>query len=330
MTQARTLRGGLDLGGTKIQAVIVDAQQRVLGAARRPTPALGGPRSILDELAATLNEAARAAGVESQALAGVGLGSPGAVDARAGTITRAGNLSGFDTPVDAAAELGARLSTPVALGNDVGVALDAEARLGAGRDLGSFVGVFWGTGIGGGVIVNGKRWLGRGAAGEIGHMVVERDGARCPCGRRGCLEAYAGRRAMELRARKLVERRGRKTKLFERMEKKGLTRLTSGVWAHALEKDDELAWELIERAVAALGAGIASAVNLLDVEGVVIGGGLGTRLGQPWAERIAAAMQAHLFVPERPPVVRVAELGDLAGAIGASLLVEAQAAARTA
>jgi len=330
MSHSSQIRGGIDLGGTKIQAVVVDAEHKLLGQARHATPTIGGPRSILDEIAATLSEAAGAAGIETRALAGVGLGSPGAVDSARGTIEGAGNLSGFDVAVPAASELAERLGTRVALGNDVGVALDAEAQLGAGKDLASFVGLFWGTGIGGGVILNGRRWLGRGASGEIGHMVVKRNGARCPCGRRGCLEAYAGRRAMELRARKLVENRGRETKLFRLMEKKGATRLTSGIWAKALEKDDELAHELIERAVAALGAGLASAVNLLDVEGVVIGGGLGSRLGEPWVARIAAAMQPHLFVPARPPLVRVAALGDLAGAIGASLLALPKAAARTA
>jgi glucokinase len=330
MSSQHALRGGIDLGGTKIQAVVLDAEHKVLGQARRATPALGGPRSVLDEIAATLREAAAAAGVETRALAGVGLGTPGAVDGQRGTIERAGNVSGFDSSVPAASELHERLGTRIELGNDVGVALDAEAQLGAGRDLASFVGLFWGTGIGGGVILNGRRWLGRGAAGEIGHMVVEQDGAPCPCGRRGCLEAYAGRRAMELRARHLVEKRGRKTKLFRLMEKKGAVRLTSGIWAKALEKDDDLAHELLERAVAALGAGLASAVNLLDVQGVVIGGGLGSRLGEPWALRIAEAMQPHLFVPERPPLVRVAALGDLAGAIGAGLLVPPKAAVRTA
>jgi glucokinase len=330
MSSQHTLRGGIDLGGTKIQAVVLDAEHKILGQARHATPTLGGPRSILDEIAATMREAAGAAGIETRALAGIGLGSPGAVDGPRGTIERAGNLSGFDVAVPAARELGERLGTSVALGNDVGVALDAEAQLGAGQGLSSFVGLFWGTGIGGGVILNGRRWLGSGAAGEIGHMVVKRQGARCPCGRRGCLEAYAGRRAMELRARELVEKRGRKTKLFRLMEKKGATRLTSGIWAKALERDDELAHELIERAVAALGAGLASAVNLLDVEGVVIGGGLGSRLGQPWALRIAEAMRPQLFVPERPPIVRVAALGDLAGAVGAGLLALPKAAVRTA
>lgn len=330
MSTHANLRGGIDLGGTKIQAIVIDERHAVLGQARHATPTIGGPRSVLDQIAAALREAAEAAGVETRALVGVGMGSPGAVDGTRGTIERAGNLTGFDEPVAAAQELSERLGTQVRVGNDVGVALDAEARLGAGRGLHSFVGLFWGTGIGGGVILEGQRWLGRGAAGEIGHTVVRRSGALCPCGRRGCLEAYAGRRAMELRARELVEKKGRKTRLFRLMEKKGLTRLTSGVWAKALEKDDELAHELVERAVAALGACLASAVNLLDVEGVVIGGGLGSRLGEPWTQRIAEAMQPHLFLPERPPSVRVAALGDLAGAIGASLLVLPRAGTKTA
>jgi len=106
------------------------------------------------------------------------------------------------------------------------------------------------------------------------------------------------------------------------MDKHTRERLTSSIWARALERNDELALELIDDAIAALGAGVASAVNLLDVEMIVIGGGLGVRLGQPYVERIEAAMRPHLFVDHRPPAVRLAELGDLGGAIGAALLVE--------
>jgi glucokinase len=133
------------------------------------------------------------------------------------------------------------------------------------------------------------------------------------------MEAYAGRAAMEARARKQHEK-GRKTDLFKLMEERGRVRLTSAVWAKAIEKNDKLATELIAEAVAALGAGIASAINLLDVEAVIIGGGLGVRFGQPMADRIAKAMHPHLFNDTRPPAVHVAALGDLGGAIGASLL----------
>jgi len=137
----------------------------------------------------------------------------------------------------------------------------------------------------------------------------------------GCMEAYAGRGAMERHAQKLVQE-GAKTDLFKLMKSHDRTRLTSGIWARALDQGDELTIHVIDRALRALGAGIASAINLLDVEGVIIGGGLGTRLGDAYAKRIADEMQPHLFVDSRPPQVHVAALGDLGGAIGAALLLE--------
>jgi glucokinase len=184
------------------------------------------------------------------------------------------------------------------------------------------LGVFWGTGVGGGLILDGKPWHGRGAAGEIGHMVIRRGGAKCPCGRKGCMEAYAGRAAMELEARRR-HKDGHKTKLFDIMRDRGRTTLASGVWARALERGDDMAKDLIDRAVEALGAGVASACNLLDVEAVIIGGGLGTRLGDEYAKKIEKAMLPHLFVDDNPPAVHVAALGDLGGAMGAALLVPA-------
>jgi glucokinase len=322
------MRGGIDLGGTKIQAVIVDSRSKVHGEARLPTPSKGGPPDVVAAMVEALAQAARSAGLEVGELSGVGVGSPGAVDSEAGTVSGARNLPGWgDEPYPMGSALEERTGVSVTLGNDVQVGVDAEFALGAARDHDSLLGVFWGTGVGGGIILRGKPWVGRGAAGEIGHVVVKRGGALCPCGRRGCMEAYAGRGAMEAKARDLVKR-GHKTDLFKIMEKKGRTRLQSGIWARALDRGDPMAVKLIDRAVEALGAGIASAVNLLDVEVVVIGGGLGTRLGEPYVRRIEEQMGHHLFVPERPPAVRLAELGDLGGAIGAALLVPARRRAR--
>lgn len=312
--------GGIDLGGTKIQTVIVDDGHTVLGSARRPTPTSGGPQDVADAMAAALRDAAKAAEIEPARLDGIGVGSPGTIED--GIVTSARNLPDWEGTFPLASKLEAALGPEVRVGNDVQVATDAEARLGAGRPYDSLLGVFWGTGVGGGLILDGRPWTGRGGAGEIGHMVVEIDGARCTCGRRGCMEAYAGRAAMELHARKQHEEKGHKTDLFKLMREHERERLTSGIWARALDRHDKLATEIVDRAVRALGAGIASAVNLLDVEAVVIGGGLGVRLGDPYAKRIAEAMQPHLFADTRPPHVHVAALGDLGGAIGAALLVE--------
>ncbi len=311
------LRAGIDLGGTKIQSVIAAEDGSVLGSERRATPTEGGVDAIVAALAESVRAAAHSAGCELPNR--IGVGTPGSVDPEHATVTGARNLRGFDGAVPLAALLGKELDTHVVLGNDVGVALDAETAFGVGAGFASFLGLWWGTGIGGGVVLNGKRWRGRGAAGEIGHVVVKVGGRLCPCGRRGCVEAYAGRRAMEIRARKLHEN-GRKSKLFHIMRKKGDDHLKSSVWEKALEKHDTVATELIDQAVRALAAGAASAVNLLDVEAVILGGGLGTRLGEPYAERIAERMQQHLFRSERPPAVHVSTLGDLGGAIGAAML----------
>jgi glucokinase len=311
--------GGIDLGGTKIQAVVLDGENHMLASARSPTPTTGGPADVATAMEATLRDAAEIAKLPLAKLAGIGVGSPGTVED--GKVTRARNLPDWEGTFPLAETLASSLGSEVRVGNDVMVATDAEFRLGAGRPYRSLLGVFWGTGVGGGLILDGKPWRGRGAAGEIGHMVVKVGGARCTCGRSGCMEAYAGRAAMELRARKLVEE-GKHTDLFKLMKQHDHTRVTSGIWERALEQGDKLATDLIDRAVRALGAGIASAVNLLDVECVIVGGGLGVRLGDPYAKRIAEEMRPHLFADSNPPHVQVAELGDLGGAIGASLLFE--------
>src|SRR3954469_1958645 len=191
-------RGGIDLGGTKVQAAIVDDDGAVLGEARHPTPTTGGPQAVADECAATLREAADAAGVKTKHLEAIGVGSPGVIDAEAGTVTSARNLPDWEGMFALGPVLSATLGASVVLGNAADVATLAEFELGAGREYDSLLGVFWGTGVGGGIILDGRRWAGRGAAGEIGHVVVQTTGGlRCPCGRSGCMEAYAGRGALE-------------------------------------------------------------------------------------------------------------------------------------
>ena len=203
------------------------------------------------------------------------------------------------------------------------MATEAEFHLGAGKEFDSLIGVFWGTGVGGGLILGGKPWLGRGAAGEIGHMVIKRGGAKCPCGRRGCMEAYAGRVAMEAEARRRQED-GEKTDLFKLMEKHDKPRLTSSIWERAIDHGDKVATELIDRAIEALGTGIASAINLLDPEAIIIGGGLGLRFGERYMDPLLEEMRKHVFF-ETHARGGVASLGDLGGAIGASLLVSSLA-----
>ncbi|HMF04889.1 MAG TPA: ROK family protein [Acidimicrobiia bacterium] len=312
------MRAGVDLGGTKIGVLIVEGEREVLGRARRPTPAEGGAAAVVAAVAGAVDDAAAAADVGVDQLTGVGVGSPGTVDAAAGTVGFNSNLAGgWSDPYPFAEELGRRMGAPVRVANDVAVAADAEIELGAGRDLPSFLAVWWGTGLGGCVVLDGRRWEG---GGELGHTVVKLGGRVCPCGRRGCAEAYAGRAAMQARARALVER-GQHTRLFDLMHKANRDRLTSGVWERALNEDDRLAHALIDDAYDAIAAASASVVNLLDVDGIVLGGGIGTRLGERAAEHIRHKMRPHIFNTTRDPPVRPAELGDDGGAIGAALLV---------
>ena len=254
-------------------------------------------------------------------VASVGVATPGLMDIPAGVILDPPNLKPWRN-VPVRDHVARAFGKPTAFQNDANAAAMGEFWAGAGRGARSMVLFTLGTGVGGGIVIDGKVLEGRHSHGaELGHIIIETSRPRrCGCGRLGCLEAYAGRGSMERKARRLVEQGDRHTDLFEIMEKRGRTRLTSGVWARALDRNDKLATHLIDQAVEALGAGIASAVNLLDVEAVIIGGGLGTRLGQPYVQRIRDAMMPHLFVDERPPAIHLAALGDLGGAIGAALV----------
>lgn len=314
------LIGGIDLGGTKIAAAVLDSDHKVISYRRRPTPDRGGPADVVRAMAATMQEAATDAGTEAHRLLAVGVGAPGSVNGETGALTDAGNLPGWDGTFQLGMALREELGTDVKVGNDVQVGTRGEYELGAGVGFSSLLGVFWGTGVGGGIIINGEPWLGRGRAGEIGHTLVRRGGAKGLNGLNGTVEAYAGRKAMEEKALREV-RKGRKTKLFKLMRKHEKTHLTSAIWQRALEDGDELAEDLLNRAVSALSAGIGSAVNLLDPEAVVIGGGLGVRFADTLVPEIIAGMDQYLLNKDNPPEVKVAALGDEGGVIGASLLV---------
>ncbi len=315
------LIGGIDLGGTKIAAAVLDQNHKVIAYRRRPTPDRGGPADVVRAMATTMQEAAMDAGTEAHRLLAVGVGSPGSVNGETGAVSGAGNLPDWDGTFQLGMALREELGTEVRVGNDVQVGTRGEFELGAGAGYSSLLGVFWGTGVGGGIIINGEPWLGRGRAGEIGHTLVRRGGAKGLNGLNGTVEAYAGRKAMEEKARREVKK-GRKTKLFKLMKKHEKTHLTSAIWQRALDDGDELAEDLLNRAVGALSAGIASAVNLLDPEAVVIGGGLGVRFGDTLVPEIIAGMDQYLLDRDNPPDVKVAALGDEGGVIGASLLVK--------
>jgi glucokinase len=315
---------GVDLGGTKVQGVVVDKAGDQLATAVASTPVRGGPQSVVEQVAAVVRAAAANAGVGVDELDGVGVGSAGTVSSGAGLVLYAGNLSGFERPVPLARLVAGALGldpAAVRIENDVNVATLAEYRAGAAHGLDSLLAVFAGTGVGGAVVLGGRLRQGaRGAAGEIGHTIVVQDGERCPCGRRGCVEAYAGRTPMERAVREAVAA-GRATELPAIQERLGRSRLDTLVLAEGLALGDELAAELVDRAARALGTAIGSACNLLDVQGVLLGGGLADGLGEPFVRQVERALRPLLLADEPPVEVRRTALGGMAGAIGAGLLV---------
>lgn len=307
---------GLDLGGANVRAVAMDGEE-VLGEVRLRTPRTGDRSAVLDVLAAAVHQVRDEGGVPPQDVDAVAVGTPGVVVE--GTVGGASNVPGFLERFALADLLEQRVERPVRVVNDVTAAAVAEHRLGAGAGTHDLLCVFVGTGVGGGLVLGGRTYLGTsGGAGEFGHMVVRQGGAVCPCGRRGCVEAYAGRRAMVLAAER-AQASGRPTVLFDVQREQEKERVTSGVVAEALARGDDLVADLVDDGVAALGAGIAAAVNLLDVETVVLGGGLADRLGRAFLTRVDAVVRPLLFrQPASVPVVP-ARLGGRAGALGAAL-----------
>jgi len=306
---------GVDLGGTKIQVVAV-ANRRIIGESRHPTPRTDAS-AVIDEIVVAAREAIDAAGAAEADVRAVGIGTPGTVDPATGHVSGSANVPGFMHDVALGPSVSRALGgVAVTVDNDVRVAAMGEFRRGAGRPYKDLLGVFVGTGVGGGLILGGRLRRGRGSAGEIGHTLVKNGGRECTCGKQGCLEAYAGRLSIERAARRKHEE-GAHTVLFEIMKHKGRDRVTSSVVADALERGDELTQSLIDQAVDALGIAIANAQNTLDMEAIIVGGGLGDRLGPPFVRRVQDAMVPHLRVQDHPPAVLSTELGDLSGAVGA-------------
>lgn len=302
---------GIDLGGTKIYAVRLEDGE-VVADGKAKTPSHGGPLAIVDAIAKVVRS------VGGKGVAAVGIGAPGLIDVATGVVRAAPNLPGWIEPFALGPALAEVLGVErVLVDNDVNVGTVAEHRLGAGRGAEEMLGVFVGTGVGGGLILDGRLRRGaHGLAGEIGHVVVVPGGRSCSCGGRGHLETVAGRAGMERRARAL-DAKGRTTLLVELARTK---RMTSSVWAKALAAGDAVAVDLIDEAVRGLGRAVAATIMTVDLGLVVVGGGLADRLGAPFVKRVEQAVRDELFAGGAAVRVVPAVLGDRAGAIGAALL----------
>ena len=319
---------GIDLGGTKILAGVIDLDSgKIVSTAKKRTRAGTGMADLLDRLGDVAEEAlAGAKPPKDAAVASVGVAAAGQVDPEEGVVIAAPNLGGLAN-IPIGPSLRKRLGLPVRLGNDVQGAALGEVGFGAGKGIDRLLCVFVGTGVGGALLAGGRLDSGVSAtAGEIGHMVLHADGRFCGCGGRGHLEAYASRTAM---TRVLLEelRRGCPSVLQGLLKREGLdegapggTAIRSGMLAKAVAEGDELVLETIRDAGRFLGLGLASAINLYNPRRIVLGGGVVEAV--PLLVEIAApiARREALPVPSAATEIVISKLGDNAGIVGAALL----------
>ncbi|NQT51508.1 ROK family protein [bacterium] len=320
MSKSRTkeLYVGVDVGGTKILAALADASGTLLARDRRATPRDITPEETLEAVFDTVAGALDAGGVAASRLTGIGLSIPGVVDAEAGhvVVTPNMNLTGLEVVPPAQKRFG----VPIALGNDVNVGTLGEKWLGAARHASSAVGIFVGTGIGGGVIVDGKLVCGsREGAGEVGHIVMEMGGPLCGCGNRGCLEALASRTAIERDLRAALAD-GRESIVAELLEDSG-DLMKSKVLKRALKAKDPLVTEVMQRAAEILGYACLTVRHLLDPDVIVLGGGVMEACGSFILPIVRQIVAADALAGARPGgYIAEAELGDDAVVLGAVAL----------
>jgi glucokinase len=309
---------GIDLGGTKTLVAVVGSNQRVLGRAKRTTPAKEGGPAIIEAMLGGIDEALKNAGLTRPDIAAAGIGSPGPLDVNSGVIRFSANLNVKNFPIGP--ELSAVLNRPVLVQNDVRAGGYAEFRLGAGRGYRDIIAAFVGTGIGGCIILGGEIVTGTtGNAGELGHIIIKAGGPRCGCGQRGCLEALASKTAIARRVHKAT-RNGLPTELGEKMVRKG-GRLKSGDLADAVAAKDLVALKEVHRAAHFLGIGLGSLVNALGPEIVIIGGGVAGALGPDYIDLVRTAARSQILTdPDGLIRIEPAALGDNAGILGAALL----------
>jgi glucokinase len=320
MAPAKEIIVGIDMGGTSLRALVVNAQNEILAVEKQPTNVAQKPAGLIRDLAAMVEDVVKAAGLRRSQLRAVSIGAPGAVDPRNGVVYHAPNLGWDEVPL--ASDLRQLLHVPVFAENDVNAGVVGEHALGAGQGAQELVGMFIGTGIGGGIISRGELYLGmRGAAAEVGHMIVQADGPLCGCGNHGCIESLASRTSMERDVRAAI-RAGEKSCVLKIMEERGKDRMTSSIIQRALKKNDPLMRKVIKRAEYYLGLAVANVVNLLDPECVVIGGGIAERLGEEYVAPIRKTAYENFLRRHDAERVKVVcgTLGDNAGALGAVVL----------
>ena len=310
---------GVDVGGTKVLAAVIDANGDIRCIKKKATPRGSSSATVVKAIVNLIETILRENKFSASDLNGIGIAIPGVVDTEKGTVILTPNmpLSG----VSIGSTIKKHFKLPVYCENDVNLGTLGEAWLGAGRNKQSAVGIFIGTGIGGGIVLNGKLYEGfRHAAGEIGHMVMQPDGPVCGCGNRGCLESFASRSAIERALREAIA--GGRKSVLQKLSDGNLSLIKSGMLKRALKKDDPLVTEVIHAASKMLGYACLSVRHLLDPEAIILGGGVIEACGG-YVLPVVRDIVNRYSMPgsSEKQVILQSTLGDNAVVIGAAALV---------
>jgi len=305
---------GVDLGGTNMQIGVVDARNRIIGRVSKKTKAAEGMNSVIDRIARGLRQACEEAEVRLADVSAIGIAAAGAIEIPRGIVLEAPNLRWRNAPLRAL--LQKKLGRPVVVDNDVNGAVWGEYRLGAGRDRGDVLGVWLGTGVGGGLVLNGSLYYGDYfTAGEVGHTVLFPDANK---GRR-TVEDWCSRTGM---SRTILQRLPKYPRSILRKLTDGTGKVTgSKQLARAYRAKDRLAVQVVHEAADLLGVAIANWVTVLAIDTVIMGGGVSEAIGKPLLRRIEKSFRKHVF-PDRCRAAKIilTRLTDDAGLLGAALL----------
>ena len=322
MAKQKVYALGIDLGGTKTLAAVIDVMSGdVVGSARKRTRAEKGQDFVAQRTIELATAAINDAKLTSTDIVALGVGAAGQIDRKAGVILDAPNLGVKD--MELGDLLNKQFGKRVAVGNDVEVAALGEYLYGAGQGYNNFICMFVGTGIGSGIVQNGRLYTGMtGTAGEVGHMTIHAGGRICGCGNFGCLEAYASRTAIT-KAIMAAIHHGRPSVLAdeaERQLKEGETIIRSGMLANAIQQKDDVVIEMVSEAADALGYGLGSVMNFYNPDAIVLGGGVIEAIPILYERAVYRARTVALSVPaKKTPIIRT-KLGDFSGVVGAACL----------
>ncbi|WP_437187683.1 ROK family protein [Planctomicrobium sp. SH668] len=311
---------GFDLGGTKMLTQIYDEQWNVVAKERKRLHPGTGAKGGVDRIIETINEALKKAGLTYEDLKGLGIGCPGPIDMDQGLLLDLPNLGWQAVPLKERLE--SAIGRPVAVLNDVDAGVYAEYRQGAGKDCRCVIGIFAGTGIGGGCVYKGEILRGgRNSCFEIGHMQVMSNGPRCGCGQRGCLESVSSRLAIAAQCARAAYR-GDAPHLLEKAGT-DIAEIRSGVLKSALEANDKAVDDVIKEAARYIGIAVGSVVNLISPDTVILGGGLVEAMPDLFVSQVFKAANKRVMPAYKDSFKVVpAALKDDAGVLGAALWAE--------